>query len=115
MRRAVVTGAGIVSSLGNSFAEVAAALRAGVPRIVAMPRWAELGLRCQVAGVVAGAEELADRLELPRRNRLAMAGLVLPMDTAGPISMALVATAMIVTIVQLLRLRKPRPHAPHLN
>ena len=46
---------------------------------------------------------------------LAMAGLVLPMDTAGPISMALVATAMIVTIVQLLRLRKPRPHAPRLN
>jgi hypothetical protein len=40
-----------------------------------------------------------------------MAGLVLPMDTAGPISMALVATAMFVTIVQLLRLRNPRPHA----
>ena len=46
---------------------------------------------------------------------LAMAGLVLPIDAAGPISMALVATAMIVTIVQLLRLRKPRPHAPRLN
>jgi hypothetical protein len=46
---------------------------------------------------------------------LAMVGLVLPLDTAGPISMALVATAMIVTIVQLLRLRKPQPHAPRLN
>ena len=34
---------------------------------------------------------------------------------AEPISMALVATAMIVTIVQLLRLRKPQPHAPRLN
>ena len=45
----------------------------------------------------------------------AMAWLALPIDAAGPISMALVATAMIVTIVQLLRLRKPGPHAPRLN
>jgi uncharacterized membrane protein YeiB len=45
----------------------------------------------------------------------AMAWLALPIDAAGPISMALVAAAMIVTIVQLLRLRKPRPHAPRLN
>ena len=45
----------------------------------------------------------------------AMAWLALPIDAAGPISMALVATAMIVTIVQLLRLRRPRPHAPRLN
>jgi len=45
----------------------------------------------------------------------AMAWLALPIDAAGPISMALVATAMIVTIAQLLRLRKPRPHAPRLN
>jgi hypothetical protein len=45
----------------------------------------------------------------------AMAWLALPIDAAGPISMTLVATAMIVTIMQLLRLRKPRPHAPRLN
>lgn len=45
----------------------------------------------------------------------AMAWLVLPIDAAGPVSTAVVATAMIVTIVQLLRLRKPRPHAPRLN
>ena len=38
----------------------------------------------------------------------AMAWLALPIDAAGPISMALVATAMTVTIVQLLRLRQPR-------
>jgi 3-oxoacyl-[acyl-carrier-protein] synthase I len=72
VRRAVVTGAGIVSSLGNSLAEVEAALRAGEPRIEKVPRWGELGLRCQVAGRVAGAEELADRYELPRRKLLAM-------------------------------------------
>jgi hypothetical protein len=45
----------------------------------------------------------------------AMAWLALPIDAATPISMALVAAAMVVTIVQLLRLRKPRPHAPRLN
>ena len=45
----------------------------------------------------------------------AMAGLALPIDAQTPISLALVATAMIVTIVQLLRLRKPQPHAPRLN
>lgn len=45
----------------------------------------------------------------------AMAWLALPIDAATPISMALVTTAMIVTIVQLLRLRKPGPHAPRLN
>ena len=45
----------------------------------------------------------------------ALAWLALPIDAAGPISMGLVATAMIVTIVQLLRLRKPRPHAPRPN
>jgi len=46
---------------------------------------------------------------------LVMAGLVLPIDAHTPVSVALVATAMIVTIVQLLRLRKPQPHAPRLN
>jgi len=46
---------------------------------------------------------------------LAMVGLALPIDAAGPISMALVAAAMVVTIVQLMRLRKPPPHVPHLN
>jgi hypothetical protein len=45
----------------------------------------------------------------------ATAWLALPIDAAEPVSMALVVAAMIVTIVQLLRLRKPRQHAPGLN
>ena len=45
----------------------------------------------------------------------ATAWLALPIDAAEPVSTALVVTAMIVTIVQLLRLRKPRQHAPGLN
>jgi hypothetical protein len=43
------------------------------------------------------------------------AWLALPIDAAEPLSMALAVTAMVVTIVQLLRLRKPRHHAPSLN
>lgn len=45
----------------------------------------------------------------------AMTWLALPIDAATPISTSLVAIAIVVTIVQLLRLRQPRPHAPRLN
>ena len=45
----------------------------------------------------------------------ATAWLALPTDVAEPVSMALVAAAMIVTITQLLRLRRARQHAPGLN
>ena len=72
MRRAVITGAGIVSSLGNSLAAVAASLAAGRSGIERVPEWERLGLRSTVCGVVHGADELADELEIPRRHRLAM-------------------------------------------
>lgn len=42
----------------------------------------------------------------------ATAWLALPIDAAGPVSTTLVGTAMLVTIVGIWRLRKPRPHAP---
>jgi hypothetical protein len=45
----------------------------------------------------------------------ATAWLALPVDTAEPVSTALVVAGMIVTVVQLLRLRKPSQHAPGLN
>jgi len=45
----------------------------------------------------------------------ATAWLALPIDAAEPVSTALVVAAMAVTIVQLVRLRKPRQHAPGLN
>lgn len=73
MNQAVITGAGIVSSLGNSLADVAAALRAGRSGIQIVPRWTELGLRSQVAGVVHGAAELATAAGLPRRELAALA------------------------------------------
>ncbi len=48
MRRVVVTGMGVVSSIGNSAEEVAASLRHGRSGVVAAPDYAELGFRCQV-------------------------------------------------------------------
>ncbi|HVI25018.1 MAG TPA: beta-ketoacyl-ACP synthase I [Xanthomonadaceae bacterium] len=50
-RRVVVTGMGIVSPLGNDAASVTEALRHGRSGLRAMPEYAELGLRSQVAGV----------------------------------------------------------------
>src|SRR6056297_1419638 len=52
MRRVVVTGMGIVSSIGNTVAEVEAALRAGTSGIEASPEMAEHGFRSQVAGTL---------------------------------------------------------------
>jgi hypothetical protein len=89
-------------------------LRGGAPQVsnrarvgwrVVCPRDSRSNERLLDDGEPGGLERLHD----------AMAWLALQIDAAGPISAALVATAMIVTIVQLLRLRKPRPHAPRLN
>ena len=48
MRRVVVTGIGIVSSIGNNANEVLASLREAKSGIIAAPEYAELGFRCQV-------------------------------------------------------------------
>lgn len=62
MRRVVVTGMGIVSSLGNNKSEVLESLRAGRSGITFQPEYAERGLRSQVAGSVKlNVEELIDR------------------------------------------------------
>jgi len=50
MRRVAVTGIGIVSSIGNNANEVLASLHEARSGIVAAPRYAELGFRCQVHG-----------------------------------------------------------------
>ncbi|MGD9980484.1 MAG: beta-ketoacyl-ACP synthase I [Hyphomonadaceae bacterium] len=50
MRRVVVTGMGIVSSIGNNAQEVLASLREAKSGIVAAPEYAEKGMRCQVHG-----------------------------------------------------------------
>ena len=48
MRRVVVTGMGIVSSIGNNSNEVLASLREAKSGIIAAPEYAEIGFRSQV-------------------------------------------------------------------
>jgi len=50
MRRVVVTGMGIVSSIGNNTQEVLAGLHEAKSGIVRAHKYAELGFRCQVHG-----------------------------------------------------------------
>jgi 3-oxoacyl-[acyl-carrier-protein] synthase-1 len=49
-RRVVITGAGIVSCIGNDLASVEQSLRAGRSGIRAIPEFAEQGLRSQIGG-----------------------------------------------------------------
>src|SRR5437870_5663014 len=50
MRRVVVTGMGIVASIGNNTQEVLASLREAKSGVVRADKYAELGFRCQVHG-----------------------------------------------------------------
>ena len=63
MRRVVITGLGIVSSLGNNKNEVKDSLFAGRSGISFQPEYAERGLRSHVAGSIKNLniEELIDR------------------------------------------------------
>ncbi len=72
MRRVVVTGMGIVSSIGNTVQEVLAALREGRSGLVHADKYAELGFRCHVHG----APDLDWHAMVPRKPRRFMeAGL----------------------------------------
>ncbi|HXH09409.1 MAG TPA: beta-ketoacyl-[acyl-carrier-protein] synthase family protein [Alphaproteobacteria bacterium] len=62
MRRVVVTGMGIVSSIGNSKGEVLRSLREGHSGLEFIPEMRELGLQCQVAGRVKGLETALEKL-----------------------------------------------------
>ena len=65
MRRVVVTGMGIVSSIGNSCQEVLASLREAKSGIVRADKYAELGFRCQVHG----EPHLDWQSQVPRKAR----------------------------------------------
>ena len=65
MRRVVITGMGIVSSIGNNAEDVLASLRAAKPGIVRAERYAELGFRSQVHGApTPNPEDFLDRRAL---------------------------------------------------
>ena len=62
MRRVVITGLGIVSSIGTGAEEVTASLREARSGVVFAPKYAELGFRCQVhAPINVDWEALVDR------------------------------------------------------
>jgi 3-oxoacyl-[acyl-carrier-protein] synthase-1 len=62
MRRVVVTGMGIVSSIGNNTNEVVASLREARSGIVKADKYAELGFRSQVHGMpTLDASKVVDR------------------------------------------------------
>lgn len=62
MRRVVVTGMGIVSSIGNNTQEVMASLYEARSGIIHADRYAELGFRCQVHGApTLDPNEIVDR------------------------------------------------------
>ena len=62
MRRAVITGFGVISSIGNNKEEVLASLKAGKSGIVATPEFIEANMRSHVAGTVKlNPAELIDR------------------------------------------------------
>src|SRR5450631_962524 len=62
MRRVVVTGMGIVSSIGNNTQEVLASLREAKSGVVRADKYAELGFRSQVHGApTLDARESVDR------------------------------------------------------
>lgn len=72
MARVAITGAGIISSLGNSMNEVAANLEAARSGIVGVPEWAELGLASTVAGRVRGIRDLTANGDLDQEHLLGM-------------------------------------------
>src|SRR4051794_34960778 len=62
MRRVVVTGMGIVSSIGNNTQEVLASLREARSGVVKAADYEKLGFRCQVHGApTLNPEEAVDR------------------------------------------------------
>ncbi|HEX2492976.1 MAG TPA: beta-ketoacyl-ACP synthase I [Steroidobacter sp.] len=64
MRRVVVTGMGVVSCIGNDLDSVSRSLAEGRSGIRTAPKYAELGLRSQIAGI----PQIALENELDRRD-----------------------------------------------
>ena len=82
MRRAVITGMGIVSPLGNNLGETLVSLRETKSGIRLKEDYVELGLRCHIAGAInLDAQELIDR-KLYRFMADAAAFSYLSMDEA---------------------------------
>jgi 3-oxoacyl-[acyl-carrier-protein] synthase-1 len=82
MRRVVVTGMGIVSSIGNSTQEVTAALREGRSGVTRAEEYAKLGFKCQVHGMPTLDWEAAVPRKPKRFMNSGMAWNYIAMDQA---------------------------------
>ncbi len=60
-RRVVVTGLGVVSSIGNTMSDFTASLREGASGAAVHPLMVEYGFGCHVAAVPVGIDEMAER------------------------------------------------------
>ncbi len=65
MRRVVITGMGIVSSIGNDISTVTQSLQEGTSGITFQESYRDMGLRCQVAGSIRG---LDCKEKIPRKH-----------------------------------------------
>jgi 3-oxoacyl-[acyl-carrier-protein] synthase-1 len=70
MRRIVVTGLGIVSSIGNTTTEVVRSLREGRSGIEFIPAMQELGFKCCIGGRVKGLD--VSRIEKRTRQTMSL-------------------------------------------
>jgi len=67
MKRVVITGLGIISSIGNNKEEVLASLKEGKSGIEFVPEFAEVGMRSQVAGTIKlNPAELIDSKQMEK-------------------------------------------------
>lgn len=71
-RRVVITGLGIVSSLGHDFNTVSDSLRYGRSGIRHEPKWQELAFRCTVAGNLGDVEQHIAAAKFPKSKLRAM-------------------------------------------
>jgi 3-oxoacyl-[acyl-carrier-protein] synthase-1 len=77
MRRAVITGMGVVSCLGNDVDTVTRALREGRSGIRPMPVYREMGMKSQIAGQIdLDPSEIIDRKHLRFMSTAAVYGYV---------------------------------------
>jgi 3-oxoacyl-[acyl-carrier-protein] synthase-1 len=84
MRRVVVTGLGIVSSIGIGADSVVSALREGRSGLQFVPEMKDRGFRCQVAAPVRGFDEaLFQERGRPQLSRAAQYGLAASLEAIG--------------------------------
>jgi len=93
MRRVVITGAGIVSCLGNDLPTVTTALRDGRSGIRFVPEFAERGLRSQVAGLPE--VDLEARIDRKLRRFMGDAAAYAYVALADAIAQSGLATAQV--------------------